>query len=371
MSKQISSQEIQEIQRLYVEERMGVRPISKIVHIGEATIINILKEIGVYRTKKVQEPEKEEIVRLFLEEGLNLIQIGKITRRSSSTIAKILKEKNINYNHSITPEEEESIVNLYKEGKSQRELASIFHRSTRIIKETLIKANVHKTIQETNISKYYIDENFFDVDNQTYNSAYVMGLIATDGCISRVDNQVYIELQRSDRELLEKVNLALKNEREVKDYITGRGYQNSKIYFYNRKIKQDLEKFHLIPNKTYDKNYKRPDLLEEKFELAFIRGMFDGDGCICMTKQNNRPTWRIDTSNEDIAKWIIEILEKYNIKLNHDLEPGVNLVMHRCLTSQKSYVKELYNLLYNNPLEENPIYMERKKKKFEEILSVI
>lgn len=272
----------------------------------------------------------------------------------------------------ITIDEKEEIVRLYtQEHLNQQKIAKLMHRCTNTIKNILIEYNVHKTIQETNISKYSINDNFFDVNNQSFESAYVMGLIAADGCISKVDNQVYIELQRKDRELLEKVNFALKNEREVKDYITGKGYENSKIYFYNKKMKDDLKKFHLIPNKTYSKEYSYPDLLNEEYELAFIRGIFDGDGCITITEKSHTPKWQIDSSSEDVIKWIINIFKKYDIKLCQNLDQKSNIILHRCNTSQKEYINKIYNLLYNNPKEKNPIYMQRKKDRFEEILSIV
>ena len=146
-----------------------------------------------------------------------------------------------------------------------------------------------------------------------------MGLISTDGCISKVDNQVYIELKRDDRELLEKVNKALKNERPVKDYTNhSKGYDNSKIYFYNKKIKEDLKLFNIVTNKTYSEDYKHPDLLEEKFVWAHIRGMFDGDGTIYTT--TNHSTFRIDTVSKDIADWLVKVFKKENISLNLNVE---------------------------------------------------
>lgn len=218
--------------------------------------------------------------------------------------------------HELSQNEELEIIRLYTEEKlSQKNIARITHHGDEKIREILKKYGVHKTLQETNISKFSINQDFFDVNNQSYDAAYVMGLIAADGMISKVDNQVAIELQREDRELLEKVNFVLKNGREVKDYTTGRGYENSKIYFYNRKMKDDLAKFHLIPNKTYDKNYQHPDLLEEKYELAFIRGMFDGDGCITMVNQSKVPKWQIDSSSLDVINWVIKVFEKNNINL--------------------------------------------------------
>lgn len=373
MSKQITLEEKEEIKRLYVKEHLAIRKIGQVVHRGDDTILNVLKEYGVYKNKKAKptEEEEKEIVRLHVEEGLSIKKIQERMHRGQKTISDILEKYDVKRAKHISEKEEKQIVELYKQGMGQREIASKMKRNTGTIKDTLIKYGVHKTIQETNISKYAINQDFFDVNNQTYNSAYVMGLIAADGWISRVDNQICIELQRSDKELLEKVNLALENEREVKDYVTGRGYENSKLYFYSRKMKEDLNKFNLVPNKTYDKNYKRPNLLKPEFEMAFLRGMFDGDGSITMVQKSKVPKWQIDTSNEDVALWILEVFKKHNMNLCHNYNDKVNVILHRCNTARKEYIREIYDLFYNNPNEINPIYMERKKKRFEEIMPIM
>ena len=98
----------------------------------------------------------------------------------------------------------------------------------RILKDNNIKT---RSLQEQRTSRYKINENFFNPDFQSKEMAYILGLISSDGCISSSDNQIYIELQRGDRELLEKINKILENEREVKDYTPSSGYENSKIYF--------------------------------------------------------------------------------------------------------------------------------------------
>lgn len=137
----------------------------------------------------------------------------------------------------LTPQQEREIIDKYVNLKqSKQKLSKEYNISTGTVDRALKRNNIHvRTVQESNISKYYINQNFFEYENQNANSAYVLGLLASDGCVARNENCVYIELQQSDREILEQVNLLLENQREVKDYIRKDGSKNSKLYFFSKK----------------------------------------------------------------------------------------------------------------------------------------
>ena len=127
-------------------------------------------------------------------------------------------------------------------------------------------------------------------------------------------------------------------------------------------MKDDLAKFHIIPRKTYDDKYDYPDLLSPEYHSAYIRGLFDGDGSIYTS--GNHISWQIDTSSEKMANWIIAYFDKLGLKLNHGYNQKKNVILHRCITSRKDYLPFIYNLLYKNNKENNPIYLERKFQTF-------
>lgn len=202
--------------------------------------------------------------------------------------------------------------------------------------------------------------------------AYVIGFLAADGCISKNENMISLELKSTDIEVLEKINKVLKNERPI--YISTRydkikPLETGKIYFFNAKMKNDLAKFNIIPNKTYDINFDYPNLLNSQFYSAYIRGYFDGDGSIHYTGPN--VTWQIDTSSEKMANWFINYFNSLNIFLNHNYNQKTNTILHRCNTARKDYLIQIYNLLYKNPKESNPIYLERKYQFFTKIINEI
>lgn len=172
-------------------------------------------------------------------------------------------------------------------------------------------------------------------------------------------------MQASDRELLEKLNISIENERPVKNYITGKGYNNSKLYFYSKQIKADLAKYRIIPNKTYNKNYGFPFILKPDFYMDYIRGLFDGDGSIKMT--GNSPTFQIDTGSKEIAEKICSIFNKYNITLSITEMPKVNVIIYRVYGYGKNKLTKIYNLIYKTP---SNLFLARKKAKFKSLINI-
>lgn len=243
-------------------------------------------------------------------------------------------------------------------------LAQKYHHSDNTIRKILKENGVHiRGHQEACKTRYHIKEDFFDINNQNFNMAYVMGLIASDGMVNSKDNMIKIELKSTDIDILEKINKVLENERPIKTYYRkDKDLETSQIYFYSKKMKDDLAKFHIIPRKTYDVKYNYPDLLNEKYYSAYIRGLFDGDGSILTS--GGHISWQIDTSSEKMANWIISYFKQMGLTLNHNYNPKTNVLLHRCITSRKDYLPIIYNLLYKNKEENNPICLDRKFQTF-------
>lgn len=231
---------------------------------------------------------------------------------------------------------------------------------TRILKDNNIKI---RNLQEQRISRYKINENFFNPDSQSKEMAYVLGLISSDGCISSSDNQIYIELQKGDRELLEEVNKILENEREVKDYTPSSGYENSKIYFFSAKIKEDLKKYNVVPNKTYSKDFIAPAILKKELFIYYLLGYFDGNGCIKSSR--DWTAWQIDTPSKSVAEYIQKSLFELGIDINIKEEKRTNITIYRCITYKKANLKKIYELFYTN----NNLYLKRKYEKFSQLIN--
>jgi len=264
----------------------------------------------------------------------------------------------------IIPQKQvEKIIYNYQVLKmAQGKAGQEFGYSAKIVKRLLQENNVYIRSQSESRQQYHIKENYFNTE--TSNMAYILGLLASDGCVASNKNLIYIELQRSDKELLEKVNQELENERPVKDYCASNGYENSKIYFYSKQAKEQLAKYKIIPNKTYSENFGFPTNLQKKYWIDYIRGYFDGDGCI--KDSNHTPTWEINSVNYEIIETIQKFfLEEFNIQLK--IQTFINnrkIPMYRVYCYGQENCHKIFDILYNN----TNLFLTRKKEKFKSLL---
>lgn len=182
------------------------------------------------------------------------------------------------------------IIEKYEAGKSLASLSRESGLSVYKIKKLLTENNIHiRTRFEqtvfTNMERgKKINHNYFDeLSNE---KAYYLGFLAADGCVRPNRNEIKIGLSSIDKTWLEEFRNKLNSEREIEDYITGKGFAVSELKFSSLKIKQKLAKYSIVPNKTYlgitMKN------IPNEYKLAFLKGFFDGDGCFVFNKNTKQ-----------------------------------------------------------------------------------
>ncbi len=115
--------------------------------------------------------------------------------------------------------------------------------------------------------------------------AYVLGYIYADGTLINCDyiRAKYIQIVSIDRDSLERVRSAMNSEHNItkhkSTYINGKEIYKFKIG--SKEIYNDLIHYGLYPNKSL--TIKFP-IIPIKYLDHFIRGYFDGDGCVHFAK---------------------------------------------------------------------------------------
>lgn len=260
-------------------------------------------------------------------------------------------------------EEIDSIIYEYNVLRwGQKKVARAHHSDDRTIKKILQQNNIHiRNIAEANCSGYNINHAFFDrIDS---NVAYILGLLASDGCVAKNENCIYIELQICDIDLLKKVNDLLQNERPVKEYTTGRGYKNAKLYFYSSRIKKKLADYSIVPNKTYS-NVNFLEKIPRLYYRDFIRGFFDGDGWISKTQKMTSCSWGLVNMAYPTIIAIQRFFQEEGIDLTltrHNSPNGYKYAIH-------GYGKEKLTKIYKILYTDRDLYLTRK---YEKICSLI
>jgi len=255
---------------------------------------------------------------------------------------------------------ETHVVNEYIKGVNNIELSNKYdlHRTT--IQRILLRNNV--TLRKQNITSrkhILINENYFNIID-TEEKGYVLGLLYADGYINK--NGFGISLIEGDKEILEKLSIIFYN-KIVLGYRKGKLISNKyfnkpqyRLEIVSMKMKNDLIAHGCMEAKSFKIRF--PVLYNENIYRAFIRGYYDGDGCLTIpTKKASNVTLTI-TSN---TKFCNELAEYVNRHLDINMKSVIRYNNIGCtrLTGKLQIIKFL-NWMYLN----SSIHLMRKYDKY-------
>lgn len=217
----------------------------------------------------------------------------------------------------------------------------------------------------------------------TEEKAYWLGLIMADGSIvyrkTQTGIKLYgIKLGLTDKEVMDKFKIFLGLGDETTYWILNQP-KCQPVYYLSitcHKMAEDLSKHGAIPNKI--KRIEVPKLKDE-FIRHFIRGYFDGDGCIHFgPKPRKDGTFRYDiavliTSCSTKILKQIEVICKEKSLIKNDRSyirypktyNGKKHVPFFVITKRVNAV-DFLNFLYKGAI----VYMERKYKLYQEFIQI-
>ena len=182
-----------------------------------------------------------------------------------------------------TDEQKEYILDQYiNNNASMSGLGKKFSCDKDAIKKILKDNGIHiKSKKEL----YSRDSHFFD-EIDTNEKAYWLGFFYADGCVAAptASNPYLVELGSKDKEHLEKFKSAIKANNKVTKAIV-RGCEYYQFNIQDEQLHSSLIKHGCIPQKSKILT-KLPDISKEFFG-DFLRGYFDGDGCLYHEKARN------------------------------------------------------------------------------------
>ena len=134
--------------------------------------------------------------------------------------------------------------------------------------------------------RHEVNEKFFD--KWSPNMAYVLGYIYADGTLVNCDyiRARYLQIVSIDKDALERVRGMMDSKHNITKHksLYLKGHTIYKFKIGNHKIYDDLVRHGLYPNKSL--TIKFPDI-PKKYTPHFIRGYFDGDGCVYFEKRKS------------------------------------------------------------------------------------
>ena len=138
---------------------------------------------------------------------------------------------------------------------------------------------------------YEVNSKFFDKINSPA-KAYFLGWVVSDGSVSK-KNTLSLRLQIEDIKILEILRKVIESTNTIKlisykNTIHSHWKDQAGLVIHNKKICESLRK--LGYNNTKTQTAKFPKFLSKKLIPHFLRGLFEGDGCLSIrfikTKSN-------------------------------------------------------------------------------------
>jgi intein/homing endonuclease len=217
---------------------------------------------------------------------------------------------------------------------------------------------------------YNCDDHLFK--NNTEESFYLAGFIAADGSLQdrKYSKILKISLSSLDSEHLEKIKKILKSNNPIKIYkvksnkLINKEASSAELQIVSNVIFDDLKKFNIVPNKT--KIYSMPDwLLNHPLLNHFLRGYFDGDGCVSycgLGKKRNikQLHFNILGTEKFINQYRGCLVRKCDV---NEVKISPKSTIYSLSYSGNNNVKKIYNFLYKNAT----IFLNRKMIKFNQI----
>lgn len=209
--------------------------------------------------------------------------------------------------------------------------------------------------------KYNVDTNYFkEID---YDSSYWLGFMFADGY--QDGNEMVINLSNKDADHLISFKDEIKYEGSLLYRTDRTKYKNT--YKYHDKVTLKVASVEICSTldslgcvRAKSKIVKYPQIAIQ-YDSTFIRGVFDGDGCISISKRGNKKYAKASIYSES-TDFIMSINK---ILIDNGINSHINNKGKVCSICSKDSLISLYNLLYR----EGNYYLKRKKDKFTEMLS--
>lgn len=330
---------------------------------------------------KISEEEKQLIIKDYTKNKICITKLANKYHHNSRLITRILDEAGIDHQRgalrknvsnrsamrTFTDFEKEKIKNIIQNGGTIKDCMVAVHCGQDSLRRVLQELGLYITHAEAvkklaqNQRKYPVKDDYFS--SPSSNMAYILGFLAADGTVRKDKNEIKLSLSSIDREVLEKMRMEVGG-RPIQEYITQKGFSVCSWTFTSQKIKNDLQNYSVIPNKTF---YLKPPLkLPKIYWIDYIRGYFDGDGSVNSLQNGKALRWQICSATKEILKWIIDFFyEEYNI-------PKVSILLQKREQKANLYyfqystvaTQKIYNILYSS----NGLYLKRKKDHFQQII---
>ena len=306
------------------------------------------------------EKEKETIIELY-NKGYSTVMIAKELDRNNSSIGRFLKKNGFerqNHKNGLLNEEIKDITQLYQSGKTAKEILKKYSHKIKC-ENTIINIVERNGVKSRprGVTTYFDKEYFRTIDTEA--KAYYLGLLLTDGNVFKMKRntdqyRIQLSLKYDDVDIIQRFKEELDATTKISHY-NKNGRNECMFAVHSKEMAHDLSKYGLHERKTFEAELT--NLVPKELYVHYIRGIFDGDGTVYITKSNELRFGFYGTHK------LVYQVEQYLID-----EIGINnnSIFDKDTVSFVTFAKKqdvinFYNLIYSN----SHFYLNRKKEVFE------
>lgn len=237
----------------------------------------LLREKGCFT--RIPEEKKRMGIKL-LSSGIKVSQVAKQTEISKTELKRMRKKFGIPFSpNKYDTKTVKRILSNYKKGLSAHQISKKLNLSETSIFRRVHRANIARSSKEGALLYYKTkplrkNEDFFSrID--TEEKAYWLGFFAADGCVYEKRSTISFHLSLRDKEHLQKFadlfwgKIKPISERPMIKFCLG-----------SIRLCTDLISLGIVPRKSKILSSDVISNLSNDLQRHFIRGYFDGDGCL-------------------------------------------------------------------------------------------
>ena len=272
------------------------------------------------------------------------------------------------HNKILTSEDLDIIIKSYQDGLSPHQIRiDILKGKVKTDKSIVdaLKKSGFYTHRERIFYSNTKNHNYFSNINNEY-KAYFLGLLQSDGWLhhkSENSKQIGLSLFEDDKYMVEffKKELDTTNKIVKRTYGDGNIKDTYQLIVDSPILYNDLEKYYI--SDKFDKQFM-PASLGDNLLNHYIRGLFDGDGTVCITPKTKNIHIGFLGSRQSMSQLSFYLSYKLGIYQTQPRKSDSqsNIELYTLRYAEKQDTEKIYKFLYQNA----NLYLTRKKVIFDE-----
>lgn len=195
---------------------------------------------------------------------------------------------------------EKALEEYKSSGISLRDLSVKYNVARGILSGFLLGRGVDIYSKKSAVNNYAFEK------IETEEQAYWLGFLYADGCVHRFNSSKDIELTLQEQDYEHLVKFA--NFVDYHGQIRRREKQKAyRVCFGSAKMFDDLVRLGCVERKSLILEFPKPEIVPFELQRHFIRGYFDGDGCLSLTLRKDHTFRKIVSllGTEEFLNWMI------------------------------------------------------------------